>query len=47
MQLVGIEMTLFVSIAAAFSVAIGLALSGTMQNFASGILILFKAVPGG
>jgi small conductance mechanosensitive channel len=40
MQLVGIEMTLFVSIAAAFSVAIGLALSGTMQNFASGILIL-------
>ena len=40
MQLVGIEMTLFVSVAAAFSVAIGLALSGTMQNFASGILIL-------
>ncbi|HTE22903.1 mechanosensitive ion channel family protein [Flavitalea sp.] len=40
MQLIGIEMTLFVSIAAAFSVAIGLALSGTMQNFASGILIL-------
>jgi small conductance mechanosensitive channel len=40
MQRVGIEMTLFVSIAAAFSVAIGLALSGTMQNFASGILIL-------
>ena len=33
-------MTLFVSIAAAFSVAIGLALSGTMQNFASGVLIL-------
>ena len=40
MQLMGIEMTLFVSIAAGFSVAIGLALSGTMQNFASGILIL-------
>jgi len=40
MQLLGIEMTIFVSIIAAFSVAIGLALSGTMQNFASGILIL-------
>jgi small conductance mechanosensitive channel len=40
MQMMGIKMTLFVSIAAAFSVAIGLALSGTMQNFASGILIL-------
>ena len=40
MQLIGIEMTIFVSIIAAFSVAIGLALSGTMQNFASGILIL-------
>src|SRR5689334_4095081 len=37
MQVIGIEMTIFVSIAAAFSVAIGLALSGTMQNFASGI----------
>ena len=40
MQLVGIEMTIFVSMVAASSVAIGLALSGTMQNFASGILIL-------
>jgi len=40
LQLAGVEMTLFVSLAAAFTVAIGLALSGTMQNFASGILIL-------
>jgi len=40
LQVVGVEMTLFVSLAAAFSVAVGLALSGTMQNFASGILIL-------
>lgn len=40
MQMVGIKMTLFVSIITAFGVAIGLALSGTMQNFASGILIL-------
>lgn len=40
LQMVGIEMTIFVSLVAAFGVAIGLALSGTMQNFASGILIL-------
>ncbi|RYG06581.1 MAG: mechanosensitive ion channel family protein [Chitinophagaceae bacterium] len=40
MQLIGVEMTIFVTIIGAASVAIGLALSGTMQNFASGILIL-------
>ncbi|MET0243810.1 MAG: mechanosensitive ion channel family protein [Flavitalea sp.] len=40
MQLIGIEMTIFVTIIGAAGVAIGLALSGTMQNFASGILIL-------
>lgn len=40
MQIIGIEMTLFASIIAAFSVAAGLALSGTLQNFASGVLIL-------
>lgn len=40
MQIMGIEMTLFASIIAAFGVAAGLALSGTLQNFASGVLIL-------
>lgn len=40
MQIVGIQMTIFASIIAAFGVAAGLALSGTLQNFASGILIL-------
>ena len=40
MQLLGIKMTLFAAIIASFGVAIGLALSGTMQNFAGGILIL-------
>jgi small conductance mechanosensitive channel len=36
----GIELTLFTAIVGAFGVAAGLALSGTLQNFASGILIL-------
>jgi small conductance mechanosensitive channel len=40
MQIIGIQMTLFASVIAAFGVAAGLALSGTLQNFASGILIL-------
>lgn len=40
MQIMGIEMTLFTAIVGAFGVAAGLALSGTLQNFASGILIL-------
>lgn len=40
MQILSIEMTLFAAIIAAFGVAAGLALSGTLQNFASGILIL-------
>lgn len=40
MQIIGIEMTLFAAIIGAFGVAAGLALSGTLQNFASGILIL-------
>src|SRR6185312_5183593 len=34
------EMTLFATVVGAFGVAAGLALSGTLQNFASGILIL-------
>lgn len=40
MQIVGIEMTLFTALVGAFGVAAGLALSGTLQNFASGIIIL-------
>ncbi|WP_276480385.1 mechanosensitive ion channel family protein [Paraflavitalea pollutisoli] len=40
MQILGIQMTLFAAIIGGVTVALGLALSGTMQNFASGILIL-------
>lgn len=40
MQIIGIEMALFTAIVGAFGVAAGLALSGTLQNFASGIIIL-------
>lgn len=40
MQVLGIRMTLFAAIIGGITVAAGLALSGTMQNFASGILIL-------
>ncbi|MDB5246439.1 MAG: mechanosensitive ion channel family protein [Segetibacter sp.] len=40
MQVLGIEMTIFATVIGAFSVAAGLALSGTLQNFTSGILIL-------
>jgi small conductance mechanosensitive channel len=39
-DLMGIHMTLFTALVGAFGVAAGLALSGTLQNFASGILIL-------
>jgi small conductance mechanosensitive channel len=39
MGMVGIEMTSFVVIGAA-GLAIGLALSGTLQNFAGGVIIL-------
>lgn len=41
MQVLGIEMTIFAALVGAFGVAAGLALSGTLQNFTSGILILF------
>lgn len=41
MQIAGIRMTIFAAVIAAMGVAAGLALSGTLQNFASGILILF------
>lgn len=40
MQVIGIQLTIFTAIIAGFSVAAGLALSGTLQNFVSGILIL-------
>ncbi|MEP6681944.1 MAG: mechanosensitive ion channel family protein [Parafilimonas sp.] len=40
MQIVGIQLTLFAAVIASFGVAAGLALSGTLQNFASGVLIL-------
>jgi len=40
MQLLGIQMTIFAALIGAFGVAAGLALSGTFQNFASGVLII-------
>jgi small conductance mechanosensitive channel len=40
MQMLGIQLTIFAAVIAAFGAAAGLALSGTLQNFASGILIL-------
>jgi small conductance mechanosensitive channel len=40
MQFIGIEVTVFTALVGALGVAAGLALSGTLQNFASGVLIL-------
>jgi small conductance mechanosensitive channel len=40
MNIVGWPLTVFTTILGAFSVAAGLALSGTFQNFAGGVLIL-------
>jgi small conductance mechanosensitive channel len=40
MQLLGIQMTLFAAVIGAVGVAAGLALSGTLQNFAAGVLII-------
>ncbi len=40
LQVAGIQLTFFAAIVAGLSVATGLALSGTLQNFVSGILIL-------
>ena len=40
--LVGIPVTSFVAIATAATFAIGMALKGTLQNFAAGVLILMK-----
>ena len=45
--MLGIEMTSFIAILAAAGLAVGMALSGTLQNFAGGVMILlfrpFKA----
>lgn len=38
--MVGIEMTSFIAILGAVGLAIGMALSGTLQNFAGGVMIL-------
>ena len=39
--MVGIEMTSFIALLGAIGLAIGMALSGTLQNFAGGVMILF------
>jgi small conductance mechanosensitive channel len=41
MQVVGVQMTIFAALVGGVGVAAGLALSGTLQNFTSGIIILF------
>lgn len=47
MQILDVQLTILTTVIGAFGVAAGLALSGTLQNFASGVLILvlkpFKA----
>jgi small conductance mechanosensitive channel len=40
MGMVGIQMTSFIAILGAVGLAVGLALSGTLQNFAGGVIIL-------
>ncbi len=40
MQVLGIQMTIFAALIGALGIAAGLALSGTFQNFASGVLII-------
>ncbi|MDT8308364.1 MAG: mechanosensitive ion channel [Bacteroidales bacterium] len=46
--MVGVEMTSFIAILAAAGLAIGMALSGTLQNFAGGVIILlFKPFKSG
>ncbi len=40
LSMVGIQMTSFVAILGAAGLAVGLALSGTLQNFAGGVMIL-------
>jgi small conductance mechanosensitive channel len=40
LYIVGFQLTIFTTVIGAFGVAAGLALSGTLQNFAGGVLIL-------
>lgn len=40
MGMIGVEMTSFIAILGAAGLAVGLALSGTLQNFAGGVIIL-------
>jgi small conductance mechanosensitive channel len=40
MGMVGIEMTSFIAVLGALGLAVGLALQGTLQNFAGGVMIL-------
>ncbi len=40
MGMVGIEMTSFIAVLAAAGLAVGMALQGTLQNFAGGVMIL-------
>ncbi len=40
MGMLGIEMTSFIAILGALGLAVGMALSGTLQNFAGGVMIL-------
>ncbi len=48
MGMIGIEMTSFIAILGAAGLAIGMALSGTLQNFAGGVMILiFKPFKAG
>lgn len=48
MGMVGIEMTSFIALLGAIGLAIGMALSGTLQNFAGGVMILlFKPFKAG
>ncbi len=47
-SMIGVEMTSFVAILAAAGFAIGMALSGTLQNFAGGVMLfLFKPFKAG
>lgn len=41
MQILGVRLTIFAAAIASFGVTLGVALSGTLQNFACGLLILF------
>lgn len=48
LSMLGIEMTSFVAILGAAGLAVGMALSGTLQNFAGGVMILiFKPFKSG